>query len=169
MLSRSFAGCQWLDREERRSPFDRQLVRDDPLECSLIWKKSMFESPSGMIEPYQTIDCEVVWYGSTQAPLDNFFTLHVFSTNDSRKISESQNGPLANHETTLSLQCIAQVGKAKFKIPEKRVNFGSIPINMTSKKSFTIVNEGTNHLFYQVCLVHLLRARARNRSSRLDR
>jgi hypothetical protein len=50
----------------------------------------------------------------------------------------------------LTLQCIAQVGKGKYKIPEKRVNFGSIPINMTSQKSFTIINEGTNHLFYQV-------------------
>jgi len=48
------------------------------------------------------------------------------------------------------LQCVAQIGKAKFKIPEKRVNFGSIPINMTSKKTFTIVNEGTSHLFFQV-------------------
>lgn len=104
----------------------------------------------GVIEPYHTIDCEVVWYGSTQAPLDNFFTLHVFSTADNRKTSESQSLSHSANETRLTLQCIAQVGKAKYKIPEKRVNFGSIPINMTSKKSFTIVNEGTNHLFYQV-------------------
>ena len=103
-----------------------------------------------MIEPYQTIDCEVVWYGSTQAPLENFFTLQIFSTNDSRKVSGNNPAPVSTNDTTLTLQCIAQVGKAKYKIPEKRVNFGSIPINMTSKKSFTIVNEGTNHLFYQV-------------------
>jgi len=104
----------------------------------------------GVIEPYQTIDCEVVWYGSTQAPIENFFTLNIFSTNDSRKISGNNHSSLINNETKLTLQCIAQVGKAKFKIPEKRVNFGSIPINMISKKSFTIINEGTNHLFYQV-------------------
>lgn len=103
-----------------------------------------------MIEPYQTIDCEVVWYGSTQAPIENFFTLQIFSTNDSRKVSGNNAAPTSINETTLTLHCIAQVGKAKYKIPEKRVNFGSIPINMTSKKSFTIVNEGTNHLFYQV-------------------
>lgn len=104
----------------------------------------------GMIEPYQTIDCEVVWYGSTQAPTENFFTLHIFSNNESRKVSGNNIVSGSTNETTLPLQCIAQVGKAKYKIPEKRVNFGSIPINMTSKKSFTIVNEGTNHLFYQV-------------------
>jgi hypothetical protein len=104
----------------------------------------------GIIEPYQTIDCEVVWYGSTQAPIENFFTLQILSTNESRKTTGDNNVSIPNNETTLTLQCIAQVGKAKFKIPEKRVNFGSIPINMTSKKSFTIINEGTNHLFYQV-------------------
>jgi hypothetical protein len=104
----------------------------------------------GVIEPYQTIDCEVVWYGSTQAPLENFFTLQIFSTNDSRKISGINNPSTTTNQTALTLQCIAQVGKAKYKIPEKRVNFGSIPINMTSKKSFTIINEGTNHLFFQV-------------------
>lgn len=146
----SFVGYRSSDRKEQRSLFDQQQVRKDELERSLVGATRTFKSPLGMIEPYQTIDCEVVWYGSTQAPLDNYFTLHVFSTNDSRKVSENQNEPLANHETSLSLQCVAQVGKAKFKIPEKRVNFGSIPINMTSKKSFTIVNEGTNHLFYQV-------------------
>ncbi len=110
----------------------------------------MFSFFKGVIEPYQTIDCEVVWYGSTQAPLENFFTLNIFSTSESRKISGTNSSLISNNETTLTLQCIAQVGKAKFKIPEKRVNFGSIPINMTSKKSFTIINEGTNHLFYQV-------------------
>jgi hypothetical protein len=105
---------------------------------------------SGLIEPYQTIDCEVVWYGSAHAPLDNFFTLHIFSMNESRKLSINDDSTMRSDETTLNLQCIAQVGQAKYKIPEKRVNFGSIPINMTSTKSFTIVNEGTNHLFYQV-------------------
>ncbi|CAF3741254.1 unnamed protein product [Rotaria sp. Silwood1] len=39
--------------------------------------------------------------------------------------------------------------EAKFKIPEKCVHFGSIPINITSKKSFAIINEGINHLFGQ--------------------
>ncbi len=104
----------------------------------------------GVIEPYQTIDCEVVWYGSTQAPLENFFTLQIFSTTESRKVSGINSTSSADSETALTLQCVAQVGKAKYKIPEKRVNFGSIPINMTSKKSFTIINEGTNHLFFQV-------------------
>ncbi|CAF2209937.1 unnamed protein product [Rotaria magnacalcarata] len=105
---------------------------------------------TGIIEPYQTIDSEVVWYGSTQAPLENYFTLYIFSTNDSRKVAMNNNSLVPNSETALTLQCIAQVGKAKFKIPEKRVNFGLIPINMITKKSFTIVNEGTNHLFYQI-------------------
>ncbi|CAF1283119.1 unnamed protein product [Rotaria sp. Silwood1] len=40
--------------------------------------------------------------------------------------------------------------EAKFKIPEKCVHFGSIPINITSKKSFAIINEGINHLFGQI-------------------
>ncbi|UJR33894.1 hypothetical protein I4U23_021314 [Adineta vaga] len=105
---------------------------------------------TGIIEPYQTIDCEVVWYGSTQAPLENFFTLHISSTNDSRKISGYNQSVKGYNETTLSLQCIAQIGKGKFRIPEKRVNFGTIPINMTSKQTFTIVNEGSNHLFYEI-------------------
>lgn len=116
----------------------------------------------GVIEPYQTIDCGVVWYGSTSAPLENFFTLHVFSTTDNRKAMESQSLGTSLNETHLTLQCVAQVGKAKYKIPEKRVNFGSIPINMTSKKTFTIANEGTNHLFYQVKSFFVLRISLKN-------
>ena len=103
-----------------------------------------------MIDPYQTIDCEVVWFGSTQAPLENYFTLHVSSTNDTHKVSRNTHSSRSNNETTLSLHCVAQIGKGKFRIPEKRVNFGTIPINMISKQTFTIVNEGSNHLFYEV-------------------
>ncbi|CAF0728757.1 unnamed protein product [Adineta steineri] len=105
---------------------------------------------TGIIEPYQTIDCEVVWYGSTQAPVENYFTLHVFSTNDTRKISGNNRSLKTNNETTVTLQCVAQIGKGKYRILEKRVNFGTIPVNMTSKQTFTIINEGTNHLFYEI-------------------
>lgn len=142
----NFVGCLLLDQKEQHFQFVQRQV-NIYLKQKVIIKYKTFV---GVIEPYQTIDSEVVWYGSTQAPLENYFTLHIFSTNESRKATANNNSLIPNSETTLTLHCIAQVGKAKFKIPEKRVNFGSIPINMTSKKSFTIVNEGTNHLFYQV-------------------
>ncbi|XP_029369560.1 cilia- and flagella-associated protein 47-like [Echeneis naucrates] len=87
---------------------------------------------AGIVEPYRELDCEVVWHPSFSSPAEGDFDFCV-------------------HEgSTQRLHCVVKVGTTHVQLAEKRVLFGSVPLNMPSIKSAVLHNTGQNHAYYQV-------------------
>ncbi|XP_045909360.1 cilia- and flagella-associated protein 47-like isoform X3 [Micropterus dolomieu] len=108
--------------------------------AEFTWKPVVTESgilfsirpATGTVEPYRELDCEVVWHPSFSSPPEGDFDLSV-------------------HEgKTQRLHCVAKVGLASVQLAEKRVIFGSVPLNMPSVRTAILHNTGQNHAYYQV-------------------
>ncbi|XP_044044267.1 cilia- and flagella-associated protein 47-like isoform X3 [Siniperca chuatsi] len=87
---------------------------------------------TGTVEPYRELDCEVVWHPSFSSPPEGDFDLCVHEGNTQR------------------LHCVAKVGFTSVQLAEKRVIFGSVPLNMPSVRTAVLHNTGQNHAYYQV-------------------
>jgi hypothetical protein len=96
---------------------------------------------SGLIEPFKDLDCEIVWHGSFLAPLKGTFSLQVTG------------GEAA------TLTCEAKLGSTQLQFINRRANFGKIPVNMTSTKTFYLTNTGTHNAFFQIMDVKPIRGK----------
>lgn len=96
---------------------------------------------SGLIEPFKELDCEIVWHGSYLAPLKGTFSLQVTGGEAS------------------TLTCESKLGSTQLQFINRRANFGKIPVNMTSVKTFYLTNTGTHNAFFQIMDVKPIRGR----------
>ncbi|CAF0834043.1 unnamed protein product [Brachionus calyciflorus] len=87
---------------------------------------------TGVIEPFKDLECEVVWHGSFLAPLKGTFSLQV----------------RGGESTTLN--CEAKLGSTQLQFISRRSNFGKIPVNLTTTKTFYLTNTGTHNAFFQI-------------------
>jgi hypothetical protein len=87
---------------------------------------------SGIIEPYKDLECEVVWHGSSLAPAKGTFSLQV----------------TGGDATTLT--CEAKIGSSQIQFISRRANFGKIPINMKTVRTFYLTNTGTHNAYFQI-------------------
>ncbi|KAM6957968.1 LOW QUALITY PROTEIN: cilia and flagella-associated protein 47-like [Tautogolabrus adspersus] len=87
---------------------------------------------TGTVEPYKELDCEVVWHPSFSSPAEGDFALCVHEGN------------------TQHLHCVTKVGSTSVQLAEKKVSFGSVPLNMSSIRTAVLHNTGQNHAYYQV-------------------
>lgn len=87
---------------------------------------------AGVIEPHQELECEVVWHGSSLAPNKGTFSLQV-----------------TGGEAT-SLTCEAKIGSSQIQFINRRANFGKIPVNMKSTRTFHLTNTGTHNAYFQI-------------------
>ncbi|XP_069579420.1 cilia- and flagella-associated protein 47-like [Brachyistius frenatus] len=87
---------------------------------------------TGVVEPFKELDCEVVWHPSFSSPSEGDFDLYVHKGNTQR------------------LHCVAKVGATSVTLAEKRLLFGSVPLNMPSVRTAVLHNAGQNHAYYRV-------------------
>uniref|UniRef100_A0A1I8GWP8 Calponin-homology (CH) domain-containing protein n=1 Tax=Macrostomum lignano TaxID=282301 RepID=A0A1I8GWP8_9PLAT len=87
---------------------------------------------AGVVEAFKDIDCEVVFRPSFNAPDEGYFRLHVEGGND------------------LNLKCVAKFGPTNVQFVNRRVMFGSVPLNMTTVKKAVLVNNSQNHAYFHV-------------------
>lgn len=87
---------------------------------------------TGVIEAFKDLECEVVWHGSYLAPLKGTFSLQV----------------RGGESTTLN--CEAKLGQTQLQFISRRSNFGKIPINVTTTKTFYLTNTGNHNAYFQV-------------------
>nr|XP_039264663.1 cilia- and flagella-associated protein 47-like isoform X2 [Styela clava] len=88
---------------------------------------------TGVVEAYKDLKCEVVFHPSYFAPLEGNFHLQVHNGN------------------SMHLSCVAKLGAANVQFVERRIQFGSVPLNMRTVRTALLHNSGRNHaLFYVV-------------------
>ena len=87
---------------------------------------------SGIIEPYRSLDCEVVWHGSALAPAKGTFSLQV-----------------TGGEAT-TLHCEAKIGSSQIQFLSRRANFGKISVNMKTTRTFFLTNNGSQNAYFQI-------------------
>ncbi|KAF7659350.1 hypothetical protein LDENG_00298920 [Lucifuga dentata] len=93
---------------------------------------------TGTVEPYRELDCEVVWHPSFTSPAEGDFDLCIHEGNTQR------------------LHCTAKLATTCVQLAEKRLMFGSVPLNTTSVRMAVLHNTGRNHAYYQVVDVYPL-------------
>ncbi len=87
---------------------------------------------AGFMEPFKDLECEVVWHGSSLAPAKGTFSLQV-----------------SGGEST-TLTCEAKIGSSHIQFISRRANFGKIPVNMKTTKTFYLTNNGTHNAYFQI-------------------
>ncbi|XP_031708292.1 cilia- and flagella-associated protein 47 [Anarrhichthys ocellatus] len=128
----------WLAQSGYRSSVTLRNQRNRAAEFT--WRPVVTESgllftirpATGTVEPYRELDCEVVWHPSFTSPSEGEFDLCVHEGNTQR------------------LHCVAKVGSTSVQLAEKKVMFGSVPLNMPSIRTAVLHNTGKNHAYYQV-------------------
>ncbi|XP_012663036.2 cilia- and flagella-associated protein 47 [Otolemur garnettii] len=92
----------------------------------------------GTVEAYSSLECEVKWQPSFNAPEKGEFILHVLEGN------------------TLTLKCVAHLGHTKVTFLEPRILFSNSPQGLTTWRKAVLHNVGQNHAYFQVCDQNLL-------------
>ena len=87
---------------------------------------------AGKVEPFQDLDCEVVFHASYFAPSDAQFVCHI---KDGSK---------------LQFNCTAKMGPSSCELTEKRILFGAVPIHLVTTKKAVIYNGGPHHAYFWV-------------------
>ncbi|XP_054479802.1 cilia- and flagella-associated protein 47-like [Anoplopoma fimbria] len=134
----------WLAQSGYRSSVTLRNQRNHAAEFT--WRPVVTESgilfsirpATGTVEPYRELDCEVVWHPSFTSPSEGDFDLCVHEGNTQR------------------LHCVAKVGVTSVQLAEKKVTFGSVPLNMPTIRTAVLHNTGKNHAYYQVLDVYPL-------------
>ncbi|XP_034411441.1 cilia- and flagella-associated protein 47-like [Cyclopterus lumpus] len=134
----------WLAQSGYRSFVTLRNQRNHTAEFT--WRPLVTESgilfsirpATGSVEPYRELDCEIVWHPSFTSPSEGDFDLCVHNGNTQR------------------LHCVAKVGSTSVQLAEKKVTFGSVPLNMPSVRTAVLHNTGKNHAYFQVLDVYPL-------------
>ncbi|XP_041638088.1 cilia- and flagella-associated protein 47-like isoform X2 [Cheilinus undulatus] len=121
-----------------RSSITLRNKRNHPAEFT--WKPIVTENgilfsirpPTGTVEPYRELDCEVVGHLFFSSPAEGDFDLCVHEGDSQR------------------LHCVTKVGSSSVQLAEKQLTFGSVPLNMPSVRTAVLHNTGQNHAYYQV-------------------
>ncbi|XP_078495986.1 cilia- and flagella-associated protein 47 isoform X1 [Ciona intestinalis] len=87
---------------------------------------------TGTVEAFKDLKCEVVFHPSYFAPLEGEFHMQVHNGNST------------------SLKCLAKLGPTNVQFVERRILFGSIPLNMRSTRTALLHNTGHNHAMFYV-------------------
>ncbi|CAF4738907.1 unnamed protein product [Rotaria sp. Silwood1] len=82
------------------------------------------------IEPYQTIDAEVIWYGSTQAIIDSSLCAGVVVNPTNDLVSTG----LQTREHEQEIYMTGEVIEPNLNIPESEINYGGVSILMKASK-----------------------------------
>ncbi|CAF1387184.1 unnamed protein product, partial [Rotaria sp. Silwood1] len=82
------------------------------------------------IEPYQTIDAEVIWYGSTQAIIDSSLCAGVVVNPTNDLVSTG----LQTREHEQEIYMTGEVIEPNLNIPESEINYGGVSILMKVSK-----------------------------------
>ncbi|XP_078698604.1 cilia- and flagella-associated protein 47-like isoform X8 [Branchiostoma floridae x Branchiostoma belcheri] len=87
---------------------------------------------SGTVDAFKDLACEVVFHPSYLAPEEGEFNL------------------LVNGGGTEHLKCFAKLGQTAVQFVERRILFGSVPINMTTTRTALLHNTSQHHAYFQV-------------------
>ncbi|XP_076799523.1 cilia- and flagella-associated protein 47-like isoform X2 [Clavelina lepadiformis] len=87
---------------------------------------------TGTVEAYKDLNCKVVFHPSYFAPLEGDFHMQVHNGN------------------SMKLNCLAKLGATNVQFVERRILFGSVPLNMKTTRTALLHNSGNNHAMFYV-------------------
>ncbi len=106
----------------------------------------------GIIEPFKDLECELVWHGSYLAPLKGTFSLQVTGGESNTLTCEAKVNVFKYSVVVYKflIRFYLKLGSTQLKFITRRANFGRIPVNMISTKTFYMTNSGNQNAYFQV-------------------
>ncbi|XP_060230649.1 cilia- and flagella-associated protein 47 [Meriones unguiculatus] len=92
----------------------------------------------GVVDPFCSLECEVIWHPGFSSPETGEFVLQVSGGN------------------TLTLICTAHVGHTRVKLLEPRIIFSNSSQGLTNWRKAVLHNVGQNHAYFKICDHNLL-------------